>query len=139
MVVHSPLPPAPGSGPGSGGGGLGELMTTGPTRVSHLRDGKIDTYDVEPQSLGLPLADLDDLCIASPEASARVVESVITGQHGPARDVALLNAAAALLVADLVNDLSQGLQLAAEAVDNGDANRALQTVVRITQKDQSGR
>lgn len=126
MVVHSLLP---------AGGGMGELMTTGPTRVSHLRQGRIDSYDVEPESLGLPLAELEDLCVEGPQASARMVEEVLAGQEGPARDIVLLNAAAALLVADLVNDLSQGLQLAAQAIDNGDAQRALQTVIQITQAD----
>jgi anthranilate phosphoribosyltransferase len=126
MVVHSALP---------GGGAMGELMTTGPTQVSHLRDGRIDTYEFDPRTFNLPVADLEDLCIDGPAASARVVDHVLTGQPGPARDIVLLNAAAALLVADLVNDINQGLQLAAEAIDNGDANRALQSVIQITQSE----
>jgi len=128
MVVHSTLP---------NGSGLGEMMTTGPTRISHLREGKIDSYEIEPEQFNLGRADLDDLCVDSPQASAKIVDGVLTGRPGAARDVVLLNAAAALLVADLVNDLHQGLLLAAESIDRGDANRALQTIIQITQADKT--
>lgn len=128
MVVNSTLP---------GGATIGELMTTGPTKISHLRGGGIETYEIEPEQLMLYRADLADLCVDGPEKSAGMLRHVITGRPGPARDVVLLNASAALVVADLARDLPSGIQLAAEAIDNGNANRVLETVVEITQSDRS--
>lgn len=133
MVVNSTLPAAG----GRLGGTAGELMTTGPTRISHLRGGEIETYEIEPEQLMLYRAELSDLTVDSSQKSAEMLLHVITGQAGPARDVVLLNAAAALVVADLARDLASGIQLAAEAIDNGNANRVLQTVIAITQADQS--
>jgi anthranilate phosphoribosyltransferase len=128
MVVHSILP---------GGGSIGELMTTGATTISHLRDGEIETYEVEPESLMIYRAEPADLCVDGPEKSAEVVRNVVTGQPGAARDVVLLNAAAGLVVGGLASDLPAGLLLAAEAIDNGNANRVLETVIEITQMDKT--
>ena len=70
--------------------------------------------------------------VDSPEASAEMIRSVLAGDHGPARDIVLLNAAAALVVTALAEDLREGLDLAAEAIDTGQAKQALDTLVRIT-------
>ena len=134
MVVHGRLSAGPAGG-GSGqseGNGLGELTTTGSTRISHLQGGMVRTYELDAASLGLPQARALDLRVDGPEASAAIVRSVLSGQAGPARDIVCLNAAAALVVADLAGDLAKGLTLAASAIDSGAAAAVLERVVEIT-------
>lgn len=119
MVVH-------------GDGGLCDLTTTGVSKVTELRDGKLEELAVDPAELGLARAELSDLLVDSPAASARAIRDVLAGKPGPRRDVAVLNAAAALVVAGKAADLSEGVALAAEAVDTGRANDLLGKVVSIT-------
>jgi anthranilate phosphoribosyltransferase len=130
MVVYCPLPD---------GRGIGELLTCAPTLVAHLHYGRIDRYQIDAETQGLRTAQLEDLSIEDVPASAEVIQSVLSGQLGAARDVVLLNAAAALMVAEVVNDLRQGIELTTLAIDNGDAMRVLQTVIRITQDDPTPR
>lgn len=109
--------------------GLDELSTTSPTQVSELREGQISTTTLTPESLGLPRARLEDLLVTSAEHSAAVIRQVLSGQAGPARDIVLLNTAAALVVAGLADDLPAGLALAKNSIDSGAAGRALQTLI----------
>lgn len=113
--------------------GLDELSTIGPTRVSELKDGQIHNWTLDPRTLGLEDARLSDLQVESAEQSAGVIRSVLEGSKGPARDIAALNAAAALVIAGRASDLPAGLALARAALDNGDARRALEGLVRCTQ------
>lgn len=126
MVVHGQMPD---------GTGLDEITTTGPTRVSHLRGGKVETYTLDAASLGLPRAEAGALRVDSPEASAAVIRRVLAAEPGPASDIVCLNAAAALVVADLAPDLAHGLVLAREAIARGAAAKALETLVAITRAD----
>lgn len=114
---------------------LGELVTSGTTRISELRDGAVTTSDLDAATLGLPAADLRDIEVDNPMQSAERVGSVIAGDRGPARDIVCLNAAAALVVADLAKNLAQGVEQAAAAIDSGAAGRALARLVEITQAD----
>jgi anthranilate phosphoribosyltransferase len=109
--------------------GLDELSTIGPTRVSELRDGEIHTRTFDPKSLGLPYARLSDLQVDSVEQAADVMRRVLAAERGPAFDIAALNAAAALVVAGRVADLSDGLHLAREALESGKARATLETLV----------
>lgn len=106
--------------------GLCDLTITGETQVSELRDGRIDTRRIAPEDFGLRRAALADLAVASPQQSADAVCRILAGQPGPRRDHALLNAAAALVVAGLADDLPDGLRQAAAAVDDGRAQATLQ-------------
>jgi anthranilate phosphoribosyltransferase len=108
------------------GDGMDELSTLGPTRISEVRDGSVRTYTLEAGSLGLPSPDGDALAGGAPEANARVTETVLRGEPGPARDIILLNAAAALSVAGLAEDLRDGLTLAARSIDSGAAYECLE-------------
>jgi anthranilate phosphoribosyltransferase len=120
MVVHS-------------ADGLDEISTTAVARVSELSGGKVRTYTLDaPHLLGLARARLADLLVDSPEASAAVVRDVLAGKKGPARDIVLVNAAAALMVADLAADLAAGAILAARSIDTGKAAAALESLVRIS-------
>ncbi|MBC8107865.1 MAG: anthranilate phosphoribosyltransferase, partial [Anaerolineae bacterium] len=78
-------------------------------------------------------ANLADLQVNSADESAAILKAIFDGLKSPARDIALLNAAAALVVAGKANDLVMGLALASETVDSGRANSTLQTLVRCTQ------
>ena len=112
--------------------GLDELSTLGPTRISELRDGQIHAWMLDPKTLGLPYAKLDDLQVHSVEQSAEVLRGILNGETGPRRDIALLNAAAALVVAGADNDLPSALTRAARAIDSGEAQNTLNTLIRVS-------
>lgn len=117
MVVH-------------GHDGLCDLTITGPTRVSEMNGGDVRTYELVPEDAGLVRAELKALLVDSPQASADAVRAVLAGEKGPRRDHAILNAAAALVVAGVAADLREGAARAAEAVDTG---RASQTLAQLVQ------
>jgi anthranilate phosphoribosyltransferase len=110
--------------------GLDELSTLGPTRISELKDGQVRTWRLDPADAGLPYARLSDLKVDDVDQAAQVLVEILAGQAGPARDVALLNAAAALVVAGRSPDLKEAMGLAGEAVDSGRARQALDALVR---------
>ena len=112
--------------------GLDELTTTGPSTVHDLQDGSVQTYDVDPASLGLPVAAPSDLLGGDAAANAAVVRRVLAGEAGPARDIAVLNGAAALVVAGLAADLPDGLERACAAIDDGRAAAALDAFVHVS-------
>jgi anthranilate phosphoribosyltransferase len=112
--------------------GLDELTTTGPSFVAQLKDGAITTFTVTPADAGLPTARPEDLKGGSPEVNAQAIRDLIAGKKGPYRDIVLLNAAASLVVAGKVDDLTSGVATAAQAIDGGAAAQALDRLVSIT-------
>ncbi len=120
MVVH-------------GADGLDELSITGETRVSELKDGEITTYTLTPADAGLQAGKLEELLVDSPEASAARCRAILTGEKtGASRDIVLLNAAAALMVADQAADLTDGVAQARESITSGSADAALEKLIAIT-------
>jgi len=117
-----------------GADGLDELSTTGPNRVSVLRNGWVRSQTLDPAELGLPRARLSDLQGGDAETNAEIIRQVLAGERGPRRDVVLLNAAAALVVGGLAEDLASGLSLAAQAVDSGAAREKLEGLVALSQE-----
>ena len=115
------------------GDGLDELSTTGPSTVIELRDGAVRTFTVDPVELGLAPAIPEELVGGSPAVNADHARRVLGGDHGPHRDIVVLNAGAALLVAGRVPDLPTGIAVAAGAIDNGSASNALDGLVRESQ------
>jgi len=114
--------------------GLCDLSICAPNRVSELADGKVRTYEVRPDQLGLQGGRLEDLTVDSPAASAEAVRQVFDGKTGPRREAVVLNAAAGLVVAGLAADLLGGVKLAAKTIDDGSARNTLDTWVRISQR-----
>jgi anthranilate phosphoribosyltransferase len=114
------------------GDGFDEITTTGTTDVAELRDGKVTTFQVTPEQAGLPRATRDDLKGADPASNAARMVAMLDGRPGPLRDIVLLNAGAALIVADRARDLRDGVAQAAKAVDSGAAKRALERLIAIT-------
>lgn len=131
MVVHGQLP----GNTGKARGALDELSTCGPSQISHVKGEQIKTYEVDPSTLGLSLSHPEALHADGPDQSADIIRKLLDGAHGPARDIVCLNAAAALVVSDIAEDLVDGLELAAEAIDCGGAKRALDTLAAITKAD----
>jgi anthranilate phosphoribosyltransferase len=115
-----------------GSDGLDEITTTGPTRVTELKDGAIRTFEVRPSDAGLPPATLEDLKGGDATVNAAAIRELLAGEHGPFRDIVLLNAGAALIVSGKAGDLREGAERAARAIDDGSAARALDKLVAIT-------
>lgn len=115
--------------------GLDELSTIGPTRVSELVDGEVRTWKLDPAELGLPYARLSDLKVNSVDEAATAIQRVLAGEQGAMRDIATLNAAAALVIADKCPDLPAGLKLASAAIDSG---RAMQTLSNLVAASNAG-
>ncbi|HJR45911.1 MAG TPA: anthranilate phosphoribosyltransferase [Actinomycetota bacterium] len=112
-----------------GSDGLDELATSGPSRVLELVDGATTEWTLDPAELGLPPAGLADVAGGSAEDNAGYIRGVLAGESGPRRDIVVLNAAAGLLAAGRAKDVSEGLTVAAEAIDSGAAARALDLLV----------
>jgi anthranilate phosphoribosyltransferase len=117
-----------------GSDGLDELTTTGPTTVAELADGDIRLFEVMPEDAELPRARLSDLKGGDAKANAQALRGVLAGKLGPYRDIVLLNAAAALVVGDRAANLADGVRLAARSIDEGEAARALETLIEITNR-----
>src|SRR5688572_13235521 len=115
------------------GNGLDELSTTGPSRVTALRDGEVHHFEVEPAELGLPRATPEDLTGGTPDENADAVRRVFAGAAGPHRDIVVLNAGAALVVADRVTTLADGIAVASAAIDSGAVIAKLATFVQESQ------
>ena len=109
--------------------GLDEISTMGPTRVTELRHGHVTTWRLDPADLGIDYANLAELQVDSTAAAADAVRSVLAGEPGPMRDVAVLNAAAALVVADVAGSLPEAVPMAAAAIDGGRARWTLDQLV----------
>jgi anthranilate phosphoribosyltransferase len=116
------------------GGGLDELTTTGPSQVLELRGGAVRTFVVDPVSLGLAPAIMDELVGGTPSHNADIARRMLDGEAGAVRNIVLLNAAAGLMVADAVTSLDEGLVRAAESIDSGAARRVLDGLVTESQK-----
>ena len=115
-----------------GHGGLDELSLSGPSSVHELRDGALREYSVSPEDVGLSPAPNEAVRGGSPEENAAALRGVLDGKAGPLRDITLLNAAAALVAADLAGDLRDGVALAARAIDSGAAREKLDAFVALT-------
>ncbi len=111
-----------------GAGGLDELSTLGHTKVSELNAGTVNTFYVHPADVGLPVATAGDLAGGSAADNAAIIEAILAGESGRRRDVVLLNAGAALLIAGRAASLADGLAIAAESLNSG---RARQTLGRL--------
>src|SRR3954464_6543358 len=112
-----------------GSDGLDEITLTGPTFVAALENGTIRTFEVTPDDAGLPRAGADALKGGDANANAVALKGVLDGLPSPFRDVALFNAAAALLVAGRVRDLKEGVTLGRTSLDSGAALKKLQQLV----------
>jgi len=121
----------------SGDDGLDELTTTTTSTVHELIDGNLHEFKIDPLDVGIARADAAQLCGGDAATNAGVLREVLSGKAGPCRDIAVLNGAAALMVAGLAGDLAAGVEMAIASVDGGAAGRALEALVRVSQAERA--
>jgi anthranilate phosphoribosyltransferase len=122
----------------SSGDGVDELGISAPTRVIEVQDDRTDEWFVEPEDFGLARAPLSEVAGGTPAENASVTLTVLDGEPGPARDLAQLNAGAAIFVAGATDDLATGVERAAEAIDSGAARAVLERLVALSGELDSG-
>ena len=115
-----------------GHSGMDEISTTGPTTIARLENGVVTTFEIDPEDAGLPVSKLDDLLGGTKERNAAALTSVLLGEPSAYRDIVVLNAAAALVVAGRAQDLKQGAEIAANSLDSGAARKALAGLIAVT-------
>lgn len=121
MVVH-------------GADGLGEITLAAETHVTEVRAGELKEYTLSPADFGLAPGSLDAVRVEGPAQSAAIIRRLLSGERGPARDVVLLNSAAALWLAGRAATLSEGAALAAEAIDRRAASDLLARLIERTNR-----
>lgn len=115
-----------------GEGGLDEIALSGPTQVATVLPEGVRRFEVSPEDFGLPRRPLEALAGGDPTENAAALRRLLEGERGAYRDAVLLNAAAALIIAERVHTLAEGIALAETALDEGRAAGALQTLIEIT-------
>ena len=115
-----------------GSDGLDEITTSGPTSVTSLEGGTVKSFEISPQDVGLPEVKPEALRGGDADANAKALQDVLEGKPTPYRDVALFNAAAALVVAGKAKNLAAGLDLAAQSVDSGEAEGRLDRLIVVS-------
>ncbi len=119
MVVHSE--------------GLDEISTMAKTKIARLDHNGIEHFEIDPAQFGIKPASINDLAGTDAQNNANIIRDIFDGkENGPKRDIVLLNAAAAIIVAGLADDFEQGLTLAAKSVDDGKASAALEKLIEIS-------
>ena len=112
--------------------GLDEVSLGAATMVGELKDGKISEYEIHPEDFGIQMASTRALRVETPEQSRAILQGVLAGNPGPAREIVLLNAAAALYAANVSSSIAQGLEAARQALDSGAAQAKLAQFIAAT-------
>lgn len=121
-----------------GDDGLDELTTTAESSVTELRDGEVTSWKIDPADFGFSPARAEDLRGGDASRNAAAASAVLAGEPGAHRDIVVLNAAAGLVVADLADNVADGVVLAAAVIDDGRAAAALDRLVSASQDAASG-
>ena len=109
--------------------GMDEISLGAATLVGELKNGEINEYEIHPEDFGLPMASNRALRVETPEQSKAMLLGVLGGEHGAARDIVVLNTAAALYAANVVNGIQAGIERASSAIDSGAAKGKLEQLV----------
>lgn len=115
--------------------GMDEISSTVPTQVAQVQNGIIHCYQLNPADYGFTSAGANAYQGGTPAENAIILRNILEGKEGPGRDVVLINAAAALLVADMAGSLSEGLELAADSIDSGAALGKLEKLRQVSQRE----
>ncbi|MCD6393177.1 MAG: anthranilate phosphoribosyltransferase [Planctomycetes bacterium] len=119
MVVHSD--------------GLDEIGTMGPTKVLHLKDGQTTESTLDPSDYGIAQADFQTLAGGDAQANAAIIKDILSGQDtGPRKDIVVVNAAAAIIVAGLADEFEQAIEIADKSIADGKAKEALEKMITIS-------
>jgi anthranilate phosphoribosyltransferase len=114
--------------------GLDEMSTSGTTRVVEVEGDEVRAFDVRPGDVGLPTASPESVAGGLPERNAEIARAILAGEPGPPRDIAVLNAGAAIYAAGRAGDLAEGVALAQQAIDAGAAQAALDRYVALSRE-----
>lgn len=117
-----------------GADGLDELSTTGPNYICEVRDGQVSEFKISPEEAGIASAKLEDLKGGEGDYNAERLRALLNGQRDAYRDIVLFGAGAAQVIAGKVDNITEGVAKAAEAVDTGAAKDALKQLVAVTNK-----
>jgi anthranilate phosphoribosyltransferase len=109
--------------------GLDEISIGSNTYVAELKDGEISSYTLSPEQFGMTRTDVSELSVGNANESLDVIKSILSGQTGPATDIVLLNAGAAIYAADLADSLQSGIEMAQKAIDSGAASEKLNQLI----------
>ena len=113
--------------------GLDEISTASVSKVVELKDGKISTYEIDPAEFGIAGVELEQMAGGDSQQNAETVRNIIYGKEkGPAKDIVLLNAAAAIFVANLAETLNDAFKMARASIDNGKAAQCLDKMIEIS-------
>lgn len=117
------------------GSGLDEITISGKTKVAELKNGNIETYDLNPEDYGFKISPLNEIVGGDVQENAKIIIDILNGAKGPKRDIVLLNAAAAILTTDKVGTYKEALKLAAQSIDSGNAMKKLEALKQFTNKN----
>lgn len=115
-----------------GSDGLDEITVTGPTEICELKDGKIRRFQISPGDIGLPLWQVQDIRGGDPASNAAAIRDLFSGRTGAYRDIVVMNAAGALVIAGAAKDFADGARMANESIDQGHARAKLDQLIEAT-------
>ncbi len=115
-----------------GEGIFDEISICSPTRIAHLKNGEVQSYQISPEEYGLKRASIEAIKGGDSQENARIIQDILDGQEGARRDMVLLNAAAAFVAAGLDPDLKAGIKRAGEVIDSGQAKHKLEQLIEFT-------
>lgn len=113
--------------------GMDEISISAPTNIAELKDGEINTYKIEPEQFDLQRSDINTLAVENVEDSLKVMHAVLNNQAGPAQDIVILNAGAAIYTAGIDDSLAAGIESARRVIENGSAKLKLDELETLTQ------
>ncbi|MCH7653423.1 MAG: anthranilate phosphoribosyltransferase [Chloroflexi bacterium] len=116
-----------------GDDGLDEITIGDTTRIWEMKSGKVTEGSISPEDVGLRRASTQDIRVSSVEESVAILRGVLDGDSGPARDIVLMNAAAALVAADVAPTMKDGVALASDAIDSGRAREKVEALIGLSQ------
>ena len=117
-----------------GNDGLDEISISGPSQIWELKSGEIYEYTIAPEDFGIQQASSDEIRGGVAEENVEVMHKVLSGEHGPKRDIVLLNAAAAITAGNQADSLAEGLVIAQESIDSGRASSKLNALIDLSQQ-----
>ncbi len=115
-----------------GEGNLDEVSLCGFTKVSHVREGKVSTFDITPEEFGVSRVKMDDIAGGDAAQNAQIIKDILDGKRGPKRDMVLINASAAFVAAGYAKDFKEGVKLGEKTIDSGRAKEKLVELIRFT-------
>lgn len=112
--------------------GLDEISISAPTTVCEVKGDEIIKYEIKPEDFSLKMASREDLIGGDSECNANITRNILNGEKGPRRDAVLLNSGAALYLAEKVNNIHEGVELAREIIDTGEAKKQLNEFIKLS-------